>query len=98
VLPDAGRGDLGLLWLLARPVLFQHCPACGTEWSGILTADWKRIGGKIRFGLRGKHWWTYDEVTLDAFGSCPDVRGAADLIWQRMERAGRYMEVEGGHR
>jgi hypothetical protein len=93
------RGEFGFQSLLGGPVLFQHCTVCDSEWRGAaLTALWKQEGDTIRLGLRGTSWWTYDEVTLDALRSCPDVRGAVDMIWERMERAGRYMQVEGGHR
>jgi hypothetical protein len=84
-------------WLLG-PALYQVCSGCGQMWhDGVYTSSLALIADTIHLRLRGARWWVYDQVTLEALRSCPDVRGMFDLIWQRMERAGRCIEVRGGH-
>jgi hypothetical protein len=96
--PDLHAESRFLSWF-RTPVLYQTCSVCGHQWAdGAITPSmWFDAGGTIHLRLRGDHWWVYDQVTLESLRTCPDVRGAFDLVWQRMERAGRAIEARGGH-
>jgi hypothetical protein len=90
--------NVSMRWF-RRSRLYQTCATCRFEWPGrALTSSFWVDGQSIHLRLRGDSWWVYDQVTLEALRECPDVRGAADLIWSRMEREGLLTEARGARR
>ncbi|MGK5677597.1 hypothetical protein [Actinoplanes sp. URMC 104] len=83
-----------------RPWFYQTCSWCSRSWHGAAMTAHIGLGDDDIFQLRlsSSRWWVRDSVTLEALRRCPDIRSMADMIWERMERAGRHIEVEGAYR